>query len=376
MSVYIISNDVNHKQGRYKFGKHGGTQRELINRYKTPLVNPIIYFYFPCSDNSIVEKAILAKLDIYRVRDDNGRLTEWINYPLINILQVIIPLTMSTQDYQSERISSRGGNPGEEGRRCIRHGNKIGHGCCNVVTAAKSNMRIVKMVEVTKKPHTKVYIPSLTTISHFFTEKDVMDGNISFTDVKVPPAAHKYYKFDDTGKPTELLPVRRIRFVEMDIYSIWLYAGDDSRDHLELVKLNDLSTLEYKVENVKDVIDYENIFGNTAREIDMCIRDKSGIDAKVSFHKGYIKLNNRDITTHFMDEIWSHVRRYLVSNGKKMLIFEQSKDSRFKITEVAPPDNSVFVRFEFFLEEGWDRDDYYCLQFDNVRDAPIEHEWN
>lgn len=98
--IYIISNCANVRDSRYKVGKHKGDQRKLINRYKTALIDPTIYLFYPCSDASQMETAILTELDQYRVVDAGGKKTEWVQAPLLLIISTAVPILSSTKDSQ------------------------------------------------------------------------------------------------------------------------------------------------------------------------------------------------------------------------------------------------------------------------------------
>ena len=45
MAIYIVSTTSRSKKNLYKIGKHTGTKRQLISRYTTPLINPIVFFF-------------------------------------------------------------------------------------------------------------------------------------------------------------------------------------------------------------------------------------------------------------------------------------------------------------------------------------------
>jgi len=106
--IYVISNTVNIRSSQYKVGKHKGDQRGLINRYKTSLMDPTVFFFFPCSEASLMETDILIRLDAQRVRDMNGKKSEWIRAPLLVILSEIMPVVTRTGDRQPDYIITRG----------------------------------------------------------------------------------------------------------------------------------------------------------------------------------------------------------------------------------------------------------------------------
>lgn len=91
--IYIISTVQGATTHRYKVGKHTGKQSKLISRYKTPLINPIIYMFLPCEQADNVENEIKNKLKSNRVLDDNNRLSEWVDLPLCELINIIIEIT-------------------------------------------------------------------------------------------------------------------------------------------------------------------------------------------------------------------------------------------------------------------------------------------
>jgi hypothetical protein len=44
-SLYVVSTAKKAKKNKYKFGRYGGTQKMLISRYGTYLINPICYYF-------------------------------------------------------------------------------------------------------------------------------------------------------------------------------------------------------------------------------------------------------------------------------------------------------------------------------------------
>jgi hypothetical protein len=65
--IYVISNKVYSDHYMYKIGKHTGTKKKLIKRYKTYLIEPIVYLFFPTHTPLKDECAILARLAKYRI---------------------------------------------------------------------------------------------------------------------------------------------------------------------------------------------------------------------------------------------------------------------------------------------------------------------
>jgi hypothetical protein len=65
--IYIISTRERAKKNLYKPGKHTGTLRKLESRYTTPLINPIIHFFHPTPEASLIENELKKILHEHRV---------------------------------------------------------------------------------------------------------------------------------------------------------------------------------------------------------------------------------------------------------------------------------------------------------------------
>lgn len=82
--IYVISNQVYADKNMYKIGKHTGSRKGLLRRYKTYLIDPIIYLLFPTGSSTQDETNILSRLSNYRmgtsefVQLDLDRVTECI----------------------------------------------------------------------------------------------------------------------------------------------------------------------------------------------------------------------------------------------------------------------------------------------------------
>ncbi len=87
--VYVISNAMQKSRNQYKIGKHTGSMTKLVQRYKTPLINPVVYACFWCNDPDTLERRVLKCLDDKRVKDDNGKKTEWVESSLSKITRCI-----------------------------------------------------------------------------------------------------------------------------------------------------------------------------------------------------------------------------------------------------------------------------------------------
>jgi hypothetical protein len=65
--IYIVSNQIYSQNHMYKIGKHKGTKKMLIKRYKTYLIDPIVYFFFPTGTVSLDEAALLDRFSKFRM---------------------------------------------------------------------------------------------------------------------------------------------------------------------------------------------------------------------------------------------------------------------------------------------------------------------
>lgn len=97
-SLYIISTLKKAKKNIYKFGRHSGSQRKLISRYRTYLTDVIIFYFRPTDNFAFLEKKILLILDDFIIRDIDGVKTEWIQLELSKIIDIIDDLIKIYQD--------------------------------------------------------------------------------------------------------------------------------------------------------------------------------------------------------------------------------------------------------------------------------------
>jgi hypothetical protein len=65
--VYVISNGIYSQKNMFKIGKHKGTKKMLMKRYKTYLIEPIVYLFFPTGNASQDEAILLQRFTNYRV---------------------------------------------------------------------------------------------------------------------------------------------------------------------------------------------------------------------------------------------------------------------------------------------------------------------
>lgn len=65
--IYVVSNSVYATNQMFKIGKHKGSKKALIRRYKTYLIEPQVYCFFPTGSASSDESILLQRLAHYRV---------------------------------------------------------------------------------------------------------------------------------------------------------------------------------------------------------------------------------------------------------------------------------------------------------------------
>jgi len=79
--IYIVSNNIYSEKNMFKIGKHKGTKKMLIKRYKTYLIDPIVYFFFPTGNVSQDESNLLQRFSNYRVSN-----SEFLNIKLEDLI--------------------------------------------------------------------------------------------------------------------------------------------------------------------------------------------------------------------------------------------------------------------------------------------------
>lgn len=86
---YVVTTSDHLFNNRYKLGKCTGTQRKLLNRYKTPLINPICVLFYPIKSDVIAfERTMLNALQEFIINDENDNPTEWVKCNVGEILNV------------------------------------------------------------------------------------------------------------------------------------------------------------------------------------------------------------------------------------------------------------------------------------------------
>nr|QQV29754.1 hypothetical protein K-LCC10_0499 [Kaumoebavirus] len=85
--LYVISAPDRAAQNLFKFGFHTGDKDKLLKRYRTALINPVIYLFEEGTLEN--EKEILYSLDEVRQMNDNENKSEWIKLDLYTLVTFI-----------------------------------------------------------------------------------------------------------------------------------------------------------------------------------------------------------------------------------------------------------------------------------------------
>lgn len=88
-SIYVVSTKSRALENIYKIGYHTGTQKKLLSRYRTSLINPIIYFFINVDNKEVIEKNVHEKLKDYMILDDDSNKTEWFKVSIFEIVRTI-----------------------------------------------------------------------------------------------------------------------------------------------------------------------------------------------------------------------------------------------------------------------------------------------
>lgn len=108
-SIYIISTLEKSQKHEFKMGKHKGSQKKLLSRYRTYLVDPIIFYFRPVINYNFIENKIKSKLKKFRISDEDNNLTEWIKLELFQLISYIDAIiTIYSGDSAIDNINDSG----------------------------------------------------------------------------------------------------------------------------------------------------------------------------------------------------------------------------------------------------------------------------
>ena len=105
-AIYVISTLSKSKKNKYKAGRHTGTPKKLLSRYQTSLINPILFYFKPVDDGTKIENILKAKLKNYRIKNNDGKYTEWILMELKNIITTIEDIVSEDADNSEENADN------------------------------------------------------------------------------------------------------------------------------------------------------------------------------------------------------------------------------------------------------------------------------
>jgi len=87
--IYVISTIDQANENIYKIIKYTGPQIRLLKKYGTYLINPIIYYCYPCSNSLTIEKMFKDEFYKYQINYDNGNQPEWVCLELFEIIKYL-----------------------------------------------------------------------------------------------------------------------------------------------------------------------------------------------------------------------------------------------------------------------------------------------
>ena len=90
-NIYIISCPDRIKINEYKVGRHSGSIKKLIQRYRTYLANPVVLLFWYVGEAKYVEKKILKKTKNKRILNDVHK-SEWIKIKINKLYKTIIEI--------------------------------------------------------------------------------------------------------------------------------------------------------------------------------------------------------------------------------------------------------------------------------------------
>lgn len=102
-ALYVISTLSRAKKNEYKLGFHGGKFEGLLNRYRTDLGDPIIFFYINHKNAKTIENNLKDKLVDYRFQI-SGSNREWFSIDLSRLVRKILKEISSYDHQQNPRM--------------------------------------------------------------------------------------------------------------------------------------------------------------------------------------------------------------------------------------------------------------------------------
>ena len=96
-TIYVLS-DPETRRERYKPGVHTGTLENLKSRYSTSIPCPLVHFFLQTPHACYIEGEIKRIFKDKREVNWRGNLTEWILYPVHEIMNVLVYLLFKEQE--------------------------------------------------------------------------------------------------------------------------------------------------------------------------------------------------------------------------------------------------------------------------------------
>jgi hypothetical protein len=85
--LYVVSNEKYLADNMFKIGRHTGPLQKLLTRYRTDLISPICLCFIQVNNYIDAESRLKNKLIEFRIPNDNGNLSEWVDTDLHIILK-------------------------------------------------------------------------------------------------------------------------------------------------------------------------------------------------------------------------------------------------------------------------------------------------
>mgnify|MGYP000950054587 CR=1 FL=1 len=92
MSIYVLTTPAREVANEFKIGRTIKDENKLLSSYTRGSGNPHIIFFKEVPnthDYKIIEKNILEKVSIYRIRNCNSNLSEWVKIEITMLLKII-----------------------------------------------------------------------------------------------------------------------------------------------------------------------------------------------------------------------------------------------------------------------------------------------
>lgn len=99
-SIYILSDSIN--IGRYKVGSHTGTLNKLKSRYITSIPSLVVNYFIETDNAKTIETQFKQKHINERILNSKGRISEWVNMELHEIIGSLLTLLQTNSNRANE----------------------------------------------------------------------------------------------------------------------------------------------------------------------------------------------------------------------------------------------------------------------------------